>query len=54
MSIINIIFATQIGKNVYMHKNWRSKSWSIALESGAGIWYIVIRKGDTDVQVKEP
>ena len=36
-----------------MHKNRRLKSWSIALESGTGIWYIIIRKGDTDVQVRK-
>ena len=47
------MFASQIEKNVYMHKNGGLKSWSIALESGAGIWYIIIRKGDTDVQVRK-
>ena len=36
-----------------MHKKRLLKSWSIALESGAGIWYIIIRKGDTDVQVRK-
>ena len=36
-----------------MHKNRRLKSWSIALESGTGIWYIIINKGDTDVQIRK-
>ena len=53
MSILNIIFAGRNDKNVYMHKHRRLKSWSIALESGTGIWYIIIRKGDTDVQVRK-
>ena len=53
MSIINIIFTARIEKNVYMHKNGDLKSWSIALESWTGIWYIIIRKGDTDVQIRK-
>ena len=47
------MLAARIAKNVYMHKNRRLKSWSIALESEEGIWYIIIRKGDTDVQVRK-